>query len=101
MKRIRTGRAVLTSLIRPVLSAVATVLAGAVFAGAVWTAVADRSWPVSLAAAAPALLAVLGLVWLSRAGSVRRLRAAADAFAEREIARERRRKAADAEPRWS
>ena len=101
MKKDRTGRRALTSLIRPVVYAVATVLAGCVATGALWGAIADRSWPVPLATVLPAVLAVLGLVWLSRAGSARRLRAAADAFAEREIARESRRKAAEAEPRWS
>jgi hypothetical protein len=101
MKNVRTGRRAFASLIRPVVYAVATALAGGVFAGAMWGAIAGRSWPVPLAAAVLALLAVLGLLWLSRAGSVWRLRAAADAFAEREIARERRRKAAEAEPRLS
>jgi hypothetical protein len=45
-------------------------------------------------AAALGLTAVLGTVWLSRARAARRFTAAVDAYAEREICRQRRRKKA-------
>jgi hypothetical protein len=45
-------------------------------------------------AAALVLAAILGIVWLSRARAARRFNAAVDAYAEREIDRERRTRAA-------
>jgi hypothetical protein len=98
MEHDRTGRRHPTSLIRPVAYAAVAALAAALAAGVWWGVVDDRAWQAPLAAAGLAFTAVLGLVWLSRTRAVRRLRAAADAFAEREIARERRRKAAAALP---
>src|SRR4051812_48836783 len=47
-----------------------------------------------LAAGVLALTSALGVVWQSRARGARRLKAALDAYAEREIARDRRGKAA-------
>ena len=41
-----------------------------------------------LASAVPTLTASLGFFWLARVRAARRLRAAADAYAQREIARE-------------
>jgi len=50
--------------------------------------------PVLLAASVIALIAVVRFVWLYRARSARRRDDALDAYAEREIARDRRRKTA-------
>jgi hypothetical protein len=44
-----------------------------------------------MGATAVALTAILGIVWLSRVRAARRFNAALDAYAEREIERERRR----------
>src|SRR5262249_22258043 len=72
----------------------ATVLSAGLMIGP-WFRPADgRGWQVLLVAAAIALAALLQLVWLYRARSARRWRAALDAYATREIARERRRSAA-------
>jgi uncharacterized membrane protein len=58
-----------------------------------WSRPADgRGWPVLLAAAAVALIALLQFLWLYRARSARRWKAVLDAYAVREIARGRRRK---------
>ena len=48
-------------------------------------------------AAALVLAAILGIFWLLRARAARRFNAAVDAYAEREIDRERRTKG----PRWA
>jgi hypothetical protein len=47
------------------------------------------TWQALLTALVLALAAILGSVWLFRARGRRRLRAAVDAYAEREIARTR------------
>ncbi len=58
----------------------------------VWAWLADSiSAQVMVAAAVLILAAVFGILWQSRARAARRLRAALDAFAEREMARARRR----------
>jgi hypothetical protein len=49
---------------------------------------------MAIAVAVTVLLALLQLVWLYRAHSAQRWRAALDAYAEREIARDRRRNSA-------
>jgi hypothetical protein len=55
-----------------------------------WLAHADRV-AVPLGVAVLVLTAILGTVWLSRASATKRFYAAVDAYAEREIDRERRR----------
>jgi hypothetical protein len=86
MENHRTGRNPL-SLIVPAASGVAAVLAAGVLGG-LWLRPAEGSaWPALLTAAALAAAAILGVVWLSRARAARRLNAALDAYAEREIAR--------------
>jgi hypothetical protein len=83
MENNRIGRRTPSSLLWPVT-----------FLGAVglwfWLAHGDGV-AVLLGAAALVLTAILGIVWLSRARAARRLNAALDAYAEREINRERRR----------
>jgi signal transduction histidine kinase len=70
----------------------ATVLSAGGMIGS-WFRPADgRGWQVLLAGAAVALIALL-FVWLYRARSTRRRKAALDAYAVREIARDQRRKA--------
>jgi hypothetical protein len=59
-------------------------------ASGLWLGLAQGGVQVALAATVLALTAVLGAVWLVRDRAARRLNAAADAYAEREIARERR-----------
>jgi hypothetical protein len=54
---------------------------------------AGRGWPVLLVAAVVALVVLLGLIWLYRARSTRRWKAALDAYAAREVARDRGRTA--------
>jgi hypothetical protein len=51
-----------------------------------------RGWHGFLAAVVVASIAFLQLVWLYRARSTRRWKAALDVYAEREIARDQRRK---------
>jgi hypothetical protein len=59
-----------------------------------WFRPADgRAWQPLLAAAAVALIALLSFVGLSRARSARRWKATLDAYAAREMVRDRRRKA--------
>jgi signal transduction histidine kinase len=59
-----------------------------------WLRPADgRGWQVLLAAAAVALVALLPFVWLYRARSARRWKAVLEAYAAREMARDRSRKA--------
>jgi hypothetical protein len=53
----------------------------------------SRGWHTLVAAAVVALIAVVQVVWLYRARSTRRWRAALEVYAEREIARDRRGKA--------
>src|SRR5262245_55997694 len=83
MKNNRIGRRTPTSLVWPVP------LLGAVGFW-FWLAHADGVAAL-LGAAALVLTATLGIVWLSRARAARRFNAALDAYAEREIDRERRR----------
>jgi hypothetical protein len=72
----------------PVPEVLATVLSVGVTVGP-WFPLADgRGWYVLLAAAVVALIALLRFIWLHRARSTRR-KAALDAYAEREIARDR------------
>ena len=54
----------------------------------------EHSVAEMLGAAGLVLTAILGIVWLSRARAARRFNAALDAYAEREIDRERRTRAA-------
>jgi len=96
MKYDRTGRRGVMSVMGPAVAVVAAVLVGGAFVGSWLVAAEGRPWQLPLAAAVLALVAALGLVWLSRTRTARHLRAAAAAFAEREIARELRRKAARA-----
>jgi hypothetical protein len=71
----------------------ATVLpVGAVF-GPWFGPAGGRGWLVLFATAVVALTALLQFLWLHRARSARRWRAALDAYAAREIAGDRRRKA--------
>ena len=91
MKNNWTSRRYPFSLIAPVAAGAAAVLAAAVLLGGLWLRPADGSaWPALLTAAALAAAAVLGVVWLSRARAARRFHAALNAYAEREIARNRR-----------
>jgi hypothetical protein len=68
-------------------------LLGSGGAAGLWWALAPTTVPALLAAAVLALTAVPGTVWLARARTARRLNAAADAYATRELAREARWKA--------
>jgi hypothetical protein len=62
-------------------------------AGGLWFCLAQGGGVTGpLGAAALVLTALLGIGWLSRVRASRRLNAALDAYAEREIDRERRRK---------
>jgi lysophospholipase L1-like esterase len=73
----------------------AVAVLGAGIAGEVWLRPAEGgNWQALLPAALLALAAVLGIVWLARARAARRWNAAVDAYAEREIARSRRKHAA-------
>jgi hypothetical protein len=66
-----------------------------VFAGAAWQWAPDgHTWQVLLAAPLIALGAVLALFWVSAARTTRRRNAALEAYADREIARDLRLKAA-------
>ena len=77
----------------PVPGGLATVLSAGVMIGPWFRRPADgRGWQVLLAVAAIALIVLL-FVWLYRARSARRWKAALDAYAAWEIARDRRRKA--------
>ena len=76
----------------PVPCGLATVLSVGVMIGPWFRPANGRGWQVLLAVAANALIVLL-FVWLYRARSTRRWRAALDAYAVREIARDRRRKA--------
>jgi hypothetical protein len=78
------------SLVWPALSCAGAVLAVG-WLGLLWWQPA-ASWQALLAAFVLALAAILGSAWLFRARARRRLRAAVDAYAEREIARTRVRK---------
>ena len=77
----------------PRASFLAAVAAAGVIGGVVLPLVDGRAWQTLLPAMLLTATAVLGFVRLSRAHTARRLKAAMDAFAEREIARTRRRKA--------
>jgi hypothetical protein len=76
------------SLVWPALSCAGVVL-GVAWLGLLWWRPA-AGWQEWLAAAVLVLAALLGGVWQLRARALRRLRAAVDAYAEREIARDRR-----------
>jgi hypothetical protein len=80
------------ALIGLTTSYVAAMLAAAVFGGLCLPPANDRDWRAPSPATTLAAIAVLGVAWLSRARAVRRLKRAMDTFAEREIARARRRK---------
>jgi hypothetical protein len=82
-----TVRRTAVSLIGP-----AALVGGAAVAG-LWLALARDSVQVLLAAAALAATAVLGAAWLLRARAARRFNVALEAYATRELARVRRRKA--------
>jgi hypothetical protein len=72
----------------------AVVVLGAGVAGELWLRPSAGSvWPALLPAAFLAVAAVLGIVWLTRVRAARRWNAAVDAYADREIARARRRQA--------
>src|SRR5262249_48945196 len=77
------------SLVWPALSCAGAVLA-AVWLGLLWRRPA-ASWQEWLVPCVLALASVLGGVWQLRARARRRWRAAVDAYADREIARARRR----------
>ncbi len=96
MRHDRGRRRGLSFVISPAVGVAAAVLAGGGAVATWWVAVEGRPWQYPLAAVGLALLAAVGVVSLSRARATRQLRAAADAFAERELARHRRRKAAEA-----
>jgi hypothetical protein len=87
----RTGRrrpAFLTWLATCGLAAIPA--AGIVGGLQLWSA-DGRGWLALALVAVLALTSVLGIVWQTRARGMRRLRTAMDAYAEREIARDRRR----------
>jgi hypothetical protein len=97
MTNNQTGRRAVTFA-----ALLATFCAAAVVGAEMAAALSSRSMgargPLALlVAAALALMAVLGVVWQSRASAARRWNAALDAYAEREIARARGRHAG-AEP---
>ena len=75
------------------------VLSLAAIGGPWFRPVDGGDWQALLATAVVALIALLGIVWLSRARSTRRWKAVLDAYAAREIAHDRRRKAPPLEPR--
>jgi hypothetical protein len=83
----------------PVPGVLATALSIGVIGGPWFPAAAGRGWHVLLASAVIALIALLYFSWLYSARSTRRWKAALDACAAREIARDRRRKAPPLEPR--
>jgi hypothetical protein len=86
-----TGGRMSTPRARPAAAYPAPLL-GAV--GGLWLAPGDGPrWETFLGVVALALAAVAGVVWLARARAARRLRAATDAHAAREAARQRRWKA--------
>src|SRR5438552_5591071 len=67
---------------------------GAGIVGGLWLQPVDgRGWPALAAAGVVALMAILGIAWQLRARAARRLEAAMDAFADRQIAWVRQRKA--------
>jgi hypothetical protein len=69
---------------------VAVVLLAAVLGG-LWSRSADGpGWQALIVAAGFAVTAIFGIGWLARLQTERRLRAALDAHAEREIAQARR-----------
>ncbi|SRR6266536_81229 len=93
MENNQTGRPAITFVVWLATFCAAAVV-GAGMVGALWFRPVDgRGRQALLAAAALALTAVLGVVWQSRARAARRWEAALDAYAEREIARARNRKA--------
>lgn len=66
---------------------------GAGIVGGLWLQPVDgRGWQALAVAMVVALTAVLGIAWQLRARAARRLQAAMDAFAERQIAWARQRK---------
>jgi hypothetical protein len=76
----------------PAVGLLAVLSAGAMIGP--WFRPADgRAWQLMLAAAAVALIALLSFVGLSRARSARRWKATLDAYAAREMIRNRRRSA--------
>jgi hypothetical protein len=77
----------------------AAVLPLAAIGGPWFRPVDGGDWQALLATAVVALITLLGIVWLSRARSTRRWKAVLNAYAAREIARDRRRKAPPLEPR--
>jgi signal transduction histidine kinase len=83
----------------PVPGVLATVVPLAAIGGPWFRPVEGGDWQALLATAVVALIALLGIVWLSRARATRRWKAILDAYAAREIARDRRRKAPPLEPR--
>jgi hypothetical protein len=89
MQNNRTGRPWLVACF-------AAVLAAEIVGGLQLWPARGRSWLALLPAGGLALTSVLGIFWQSRARGTRRWRAALDAYAERETARDRRRDGAPA-----
>jgi hypothetical protein len=90
MEKQHTDRRKSAAGVGAVALCVAAVLAAGTYAG-LWLSTADdRGWLALLPAAALGLTAVLGLATVARARAARRLRAALDAYAERQVATTRR-----------
>jgi hypothetical protein len=93
MENNRTGRRTPMFMGALAVFCAATVL-GAAIAGGLWLRPTDGGgWQAFVAAAALALTSVLVIVWQSRARGTKQWRATLEAYAEREIAQDRRRKA--------
>jgi hypothetical protein len=94
MDNNRTGRRRTMFLIWLAACGIAAVLVAGIIRGLPLGPALGRSWLALPPAAVLALTSVLGIVWQSRARGTRRWRAALDGYAEREIARDRRREGA-------
>src|SRR5215475_3419049 len=70
---------------------IAAALSPVIFGALQFRSTGIRGWQALLPAAVVALTMLLGLVWQHRVRGVRRWKAILDAYAEREIARDRRR----------
>jgi membrane protein implicated in regulation of membrane protease activity len=80
-----------TFLIGPIAFSVSVALAAGWLGVLWWHPETGRNWQALLLAAVLVGLSILGWVWQFRIRAARRLRAAVDAYAEREISQARRR----------
>ena len=87
MKSNKSIRPTAGSLVGP------AALLGGVAAAGLWLALAPDNVQIVLAAVTLATTAVVGVVWLFRARAARRFNAALEAYATRELARVRPRRA--------